>query len=92
VTAQGAPPHSGSPTPRLGYDNGDPYAEFLPSAVATDENGNAEFLRAVVIITEETELCDTRRAFESTSDALGKAVRRHVIRQTSLPHLRCITR
>jgi hypothetical protein len=54
LTAKAVPPHIGSSTPGLGYDNGDPYAELLPPAVATDENCEAEFLRAVVTITEET--------------------------------------
>ena len=54
VTAQGVPPHIGSPTPGLGYEDGDPYAEFLPPAVATNEEGEAEYMRAVVIITKAT--------------------------------------
>jgi hypothetical protein len=54
VTAQAVPPHIGSPTPGCGYEKGDPYADFLPLAVATDENGDAEYNRAVVFITEET--------------------------------------
>lgn len=48
------PPHIGSSTPGLGYEDGDPYADFLPPAIVTDEDGDAEFMRAVVIITEET--------------------------------------
>lgn len=55
VTAQGVPPHVGYSTPGLGYENEDPYAEFLPPPVVTDENGDAEFMRAVVIIAEEIE-------------------------------------
>ena len=55
VTAQAVPPHIGSSTPGLGYEDGDPYAEFLPPALATNEDGDAEFMRAVVIITAETE-------------------------------------
>lgn len=55
VTAQGVPAHIGSSTLGLGYENGDPYADFLPPALFTDDNGEAEFMRAVVIITEETE-------------------------------------
>lgn len=54
VRAQAVPSHVGSSTPGLGYENGDPYAEFLPPAVVTDEDGQAEFMRAVVLITEET--------------------------------------
>jgi hypothetical protein len=54
VTAQGVPPHIGSPTPGCGYEDGDPYGAFLPPPVATDEDGDAEVLRAVVFVTEET--------------------------------------
>src|SRR5205809_7413204 len=54
VTAQGVPAHVGTPTPGFGYEDGDPYAEFLPSAVEVNPNGDSEFMRAVVIITEET--------------------------------------
>ena len=54
VTAQGVPPHIGSPTPGLGHEDGDPYAEFLPDATTTDEHGEAEYMRAVVIVTENT--------------------------------------
>lgn len=54
VTAQGVPPHIGSPTPGLGYEEGDPFAEFLPPVVVPDEHGEAEHMRAVVIITENT--------------------------------------
>ena len=55
VTAQAVPSHIGSSTPGLDYENGDPYADFLPPALITDEDGHAEFMRTVVIITEETE-------------------------------------
>jgi hypothetical protein len=55
VDTQGVPPHIGSSTPGLGYENGGPYADFLPPAVVTDEDGHAEFMRAVVVITDETE-------------------------------------
>jgi hypothetical protein len=54
VTAQAVPPHIGSPAPGCGYENGDPYADFLPSPVETDEMGNAECNRAVVFVTDET--------------------------------------
>lgn len=36
VTAQGVPPHIGTPTPGQGYEDGDPYADFLPPPVETD--------------------------------------------------------
>jgi hypothetical protein len=54
VTAQGVPPHIGSPTPGCGYEDGDPYAAFLPPAVHTDEDGENEYMRAVVFVTEDT--------------------------------------
>ena len=64
VTAQGVPPHIGTSTPGLGYENGDPYADFLPPALVTDEDGDAEFMRAVVIITEETKKGTARHSQE----------------------------
>src|SRR5436190_13255195 len=54
VRAQGVAPHIGSPTEGLGYENGDPYAEFLPPAVLATKDGESEYMRAVVIITENT--------------------------------------
>jgi hypothetical protein len=54
VTAQAVPPHIGSPTPGCGYEDGDPYADFLPSPIETDEMGQAEYNRAVVFVTEDT--------------------------------------
>jgi hypothetical protein len=37
-----------------GYEDGDPFAVFLPPPVHTDEDGEAEYMRAVVFVTEET--------------------------------------
>lgn len=54
VTAQGVPPHIGSPTPGCGYEDGDLYAAFLPPAVHTDADGESEYMRAVVFVTEDT--------------------------------------
>jgi hypothetical protein len=54
VTAQGVPPHIGSPTPGCGYEDGDPFAAFLPPPVHTDEASEAEYMRAVVFVTEDT--------------------------------------
>ena len=54
VTAQAVPPHIGSPTLGCGYEKGDPFGEFLPPPVETDEEGQAEYNRAVVFVTEET--------------------------------------
>ena len=70
VTAQGVPPHIGSSTPGLGYENRDPYTDFLPPAVVTDEDGHAEFMRAVVIITEETEKGTARHPQEYANPLL----------------------
>ncbi len=54
VTAQGVPPHIGSPSLGAGYEAGDPYAAFLPPPVAVDSDGDGPFLRAVVFVTEFT--------------------------------------
>lgn len=54
ITAQGVPPHIGSPTSGCGYEDGDPYAAFLPPPVETDENGEAKYMRAVVFVTKGT--------------------------------------
>jgi hypothetical protein len=54
VVAQGVPPHIGSPTPGCGYEEGDPYGAFLPPPVRTDAEGESEFMRAVVVVTEDT--------------------------------------
>jgi hypothetical protein len=52
VTAQGVPAHIGSST--QGGGDGNPFAAFLPPPVRTDEAGEAEYLRAVVFVTERT--------------------------------------
>jgi hypothetical protein len=54
VTGQGVPAHVGTPTRGFGYEDGDPYAEFLPPAVEVNAEGDSEFMRAIVIVTEET--------------------------------------
>jgi hypothetical protein len=54
VTAQGVPARIGTATRRFDYEGSDPYAEFLPPAVEVNVEGNSEFMRAVVIVTEET--------------------------------------
>lgn len=54
VTAQGVPPHIGTPTPGMGYDAGDPFAAFLPPPVVVDENGDAPHMRAVVFVTKHS--------------------------------------
>lgn len=55
MSAQGVPAHIGTPTRGFGYEEGDPYAEFLPPAVEVNADGDGEFMRAVVIVTEETQ-------------------------------------
>ena len=52
VRAQAVPAHVGSPTAGCGYEDGDPYAAFLPPAVVTDADGNAPYHGAVAIVTE----------------------------------------
>jgi hypothetical protein len=54
VIAQGVPPHIGSPAPSCGYEDGDPFAAFLPAPVLTNAEGEAEYVRAVVFVTEHT--------------------------------------
>jgi hypothetical protein len=54
VTAQGVPAHVGTPTPGLGYEDGDPYGCFLPPPVETDAEGGNAVMRAVVFVTAET--------------------------------------
>lgn len=55
VSAQGVPAHIGTPTPGFGYEDGDPYAEFLPPAIEVNTNDDSDFMRAVVFVTEETQ-------------------------------------
>ena len=55
MSAQGVPAHIGTPTRGFGYEEGDPYAEFLPPPVEVNADGDGEFMRAVVIVTEETQ-------------------------------------
>ncbi len=49
--AQGVPAHVGSPTPGEGYEDGDPYADFLPPAIPVPDGYDGNQLRAVVIVT-----------------------------------------
>ncbi len=55
ITAQGVVAHIGTPTHGFGYEDGDPYSEFLPPLVTVNAEGEGKFMRAVVVITEETE-------------------------------------
>lgn len=70
VRAQGVPAHIGTPTPGQGYEDGDPYAEFLPPPVAVDADGDGEFMRAVVIVTEGTEKGTARSGQEFVNPLL----------------------
>lgn len=70
VRAQGVPAHIGTPTPGEGYEDGDPYAEFLPPPVAVNADGNGEFMRAVVIVTEETKKGTARSGQEFVNPLL----------------------
>ena len=54
VLAQGVPPHIGTPIPGHGYEGGGPYSSFLPPPVETSEDGEAEFMRAVVFVVKGT--------------------------------------
>ena len=54
VTAQGVPAHIGTPTPGFGYEDGDPYAAFLPPPVIILSEADEQTLRAVVFISEGT--------------------------------------
>ena len=55
VIAQGVPAHIGSPTVGCGYEKGDPYGSFLPPPVSCTEEEEEHKLRAMVIVTDETE-------------------------------------
>lgn len=51
IHAQGVPAHVGTPTPGHGYEDGDPYAEFLPPAIEVPaQDDPTEKLRAVVFV------------------------------------------
>jgi hypothetical protein len=55
VMGQGVPAHIGTPTPGHGYEDGDPFASFLPPPLPVDDDGENEHLRAVVIVKHGTE-------------------------------------
>lgn len=54
VTAQAVPAHIGTPTLGFGYEDGDPFSEFLPPAIEVDADGDAPIYRAVVFVTPQT--------------------------------------
>jgi hypothetical protein len=55
VVGQGVPAHIGTPTPGHEYDAGDPYADFLPPAVAVPDGYDGTALRAIVIVRDGAE-------------------------------------
>jgi hypothetical protein len=77
VTAQGVPAHIGTPTRGFGYEEDDPYAEFLPPAVEVNADGDGEFMRAVVIVTEETQKGTARSPQEYVNPLLVVSGRDH---------------
>ncbi len=70
VLAQGVPAHIGTPTPGFGYEAGDPYAGFLPSAVLLPPGDDGRALRAVVIVTEGSPKGTDRSAQEYVNPLL----------------------
>jgi hypothetical protein len=70
VTAQAVPPHIGSQTPGCGYEDGDPYGDFLPPPVETNKDGEAEYNRAVVFVTDKTRKGTTRNGQEYVNPLL----------------------
>ena len=51
ILAQAVPGHIGTPLPGYGYEDGDPYAAFLPPAVTADPDNHN---RAVIIVAAGT--------------------------------------
>ncbi len=70
VIAQAVPPHIGSPTPGCGYEDGDPYGDFLPPPVETNEDGEATYNRAVVFVTDKTRKGTARNGQEYVAPLL----------------------
>ena len=68
-SARRSPPYR-SPTPGCGYEDGDPCAAFLPTPVHTNEDGESEYMRAVVFVTENTPKGTERRPQEYVSPLL----------------------
>lgn len=68
VCGQGVPGHIGTPTAGFGYESGDPYADFLPPAIAL-EGEDDDRMRAVVIVTGETRK-GTERSGQEYADPL----------------------
>ena len=64
VFAQGVPAHIGTPTPDYGYEGGDPYGAFLPTALRIGVDASEDGLRAVVFVTGDTKKGTVRSAQE----------------------------
>jgi hypothetical protein len=60
VVAQGVPAHIGTPTPGFGYEDGDPYAGFLPPPLVILSEEDEERLRAVVFVIGGSLKCTER--------------------------------
>lgn len=69
VTAQAVPSHIGSKEPGCGYEDGDPYADFLPPPIETVDGYNVHH-RAVVFITNKTEKGTERNGQEYVNPLL----------------------
>lgn len=70
VLAQGVPAHIGTPTPGYGYEDGDPFASFLPPAIEISPDEEGLSLRAVVVVAEGTPKGTERSAQEYVSPLL----------------------
>lgn len=68
VCGQGVPGHVGTPTEGFGYEDGDPFGDFLPLAIALEGEDDRR-LRAVVIVTGDTKK-GTDRAGQEYIDPL----------------------
>ena len=70
MLAQGVPAHIGTPTPGHGYESGDPYASFLPSALRIGVDASEDDLRAVVFVVSLASKGTSRSAQEYESPLL----------------------
>lgn len=70
VIAQGVPAHIGTPTPDTPDEEGDPYASFLPPAIAVPPEDEDRQMRAVVFVTERTRKGTARSAQEYVNPLL----------------------
>ena len=70
VIAQGVPAHIGAPTPDSSDEGEDPYASFLPPAIAVLPGDDDHRMRAVVFVTEAARKGTERSAQEYVSPLL----------------------